>query len=150
MSKHQKALPPISEFLTQSEVMLGSKEPFDLQYSALSEKDFSVLFQPWDTPLFLQRDDFQCLLTDAANEEVNKTNDQTSNGSVVSEKEKQIVKKQASKTSKLSNKNTLAGNVTTVEKNVKSVQRAAAKKRFACELCRKPLQRNMHSLFIGI
>ena len=137
MSKHQKALPPISELLTQSEVMLGSKEPFDLQYSVLSEEDFSVLFQPWDTPLFLQRDDFQCLLTDAANEEVNKTNDQTSNGSVVSEKEKEIVKKQASKTSKLSNKNTPAGNVTTVEKNVKSVQRAAAKKCFACELCQQ-------------
>ena len=68
ISKHHKALPPINDFLTKSQALLESVEPFNLQYSALSEEDFSVLFQPWDTPLFLQRDDFQRLLTDVGDD----------------------------------------------------------------------------------
>ena len=134
ISKHHKALLPISDFLTKSQALLESVEPFDLQYSALSEEDFSVLFQPWDTPLFLQRDDFQRLLTDMGDEAVNKKNDEMSNDTVESENEKRNVKQKPSKTGKLPK---TPANVGTVERDVKAVQRAAAKKCFACGDCKQ-------------
>ena len=97
ISKHQKALPPISNFLTKNQDLLESAEPFTLQSSVLSEEDFTVLFQPWDTPLFLQKDEFQRLLIDVGGEEANKKNnkknDETPIDTVQSETEKRNLKK---------------------------------------------------------
>ena len=139
ISKHQKALPPISDFLTKNQDLLESAEPFALQYSALLEEDFTVLFQPWDTPLFLQKDEFQRLLIDVGGEEANKKNDkkndETPIDTVQSETEKRNLKKKTSQTCKLPK--TLAANVAIVEKDVKTVQRTAAKKCFSCEDCKQ-------------
>ena len=123
--------------------MLESAEPFALQYSALSEQDFTVLFQPWDTPLFLQKDEFQRLLIDVGGEEVNKKNDKKNDempiDTVQSETEKRNLKKKTSQTCKLPK--TPAANVAIVEKDVKTVQRTAAKKNaFHAKIVNRHLQ----------
>ena len=68
MSKvHQ--LPPIKEFLSPvketkqlQESISDPHEPFNAEYPFFTRDEFEVLFQPWDSPVLLDSQDFNALL----------------------------------------------------------------------------------------